>query len=106
MLTSSPIERDCRQEEKRRRYGRGERVTETKKGDFEMKGSTPELINTYWCRPCRAAGIEHEVASVPGPATDQSNWCGAGLPTTFQRCTGCGAQTGPWIDAKYVDGAY
>lgn len=75
-----------------------------KKGNFIMKGYTPELINTYYCEDCKEAGKEHEIIDVPdSPTTSHSHW-GAGVPSHKRRCTGCGAEDGPWVKAEHVGG--
>jgi len=68
-----------------------------KRGDFVMKGTSPGLINTYWCRQCLAAGRRHQVIDLPGPSTDQFAWCGSRVPTVMRKCTKCGGEDGPWI---------
>ena len=70
------------------------------KANFVMKGYTSELVNTYYCKPCKDSGIEHEVIKVPGPHTD------SGIPTTLRRCTGCLAEDGPWVSADHVGGGW
>ena len=77
-----------------------------KRGNFIMKGYTPELINTYWCKECHNQGINHEVVNIIGPQTSSSCQWGAGLPTTMRHCTGCGAEDGPWISSDLVGGGY
>lgn len=48
----------------------------------------------YYCTKCREAGKEHEIIEVPAEPTEY------GVPTHFNRCTGCGDQTGPRVKAK------
>jgi hypothetical protein len=58
---------------------------------FKMKGYTPELINTYECTDCINEGSEHKVEYLPHPDAYE----------TIRKCTGCGAEDGPWIKADY-----
>ncbi len=69
---------------------------------FIMRGWTPKLINTYYCKRCKDAGIEHKVIDIPGPITDDECDFGPGLPTTMRHCTGCSAEDGPWVSAELV----
>jgi hypothetical protein len=77
-----------------------------RRGLFIMKDYTPDLINTYYCVACKKAGREHEVIEVSGPQTDLSSQWGSGVPTTMRRCSGCGAEDGPWVSSKIVGGGW
>lgn len=61
-----------------------------------------QQLNVYDCKDCLEKNIEHEVISVPGEKTDKHSTWGPGLPTTYRKCTACGAKDGPWISAALV----
>ncbi len=64
------------------------------------------IINEYECADCRDAGIQHEVKNVPGPPTTRTSTWGAGIPTTYRECSGCGRKDGPWVSAGIVGGGW
>lgn len=71
-------------------------------GSFYMKGHTPELLNTYYCKHCNHSKIEHEVVSVSDGVTDSMSRWGAGVPTTRRECSNCLRWDGPWVSADLV----
>jgi len=62
------------------------------------------IPTAYNCTHCLAKGVQHEVIDVPGPPTTSSSCWGAGIPTIFKECTGCGDRDGGWVNADFVEG--
>jgi hypothetical protein len=75
-------------------------------GTFVMRGYGPGEINTYDCKDCKAAGIEHRVIEQPHGTTGSTSFWGAGVPATIRVCTGCGRHDGPWVSAEDVGYGY
>jgi len=73
----------------------------TKRVDGEMQ------YNTYDCKHCLKAGIDHEVKTgVPHGYTDRYSHWGEGIPTTRMECSVCGRWCGPWVSADIVGGGW
>ena len=71
----------------------------TNKDRWIRSGMKETTTNMYDCVDCLRSGTPHSIIEVPGPPADGNEHCIKGEPTTINRCTGCGAETGPWVRA-------
>ena len=62
--------------------------------------------NQYFCTVCREEGRDHKIEDVDRGFTDATSTWGAGVPKHVQKCTGCGAERGPWVKAEHVGAGY
>lgn len=82
-------------------------MQEIKKGNFSLnhdRWSASNLGSTnddmYDCTDCVAAEREHKIISIPGPPVQETQRHAVkGETTTKRKCTGCGAEDGPWVPA-------
>jgi hypothetical protein len=75
-----------------------------KKGNFvinhdrweksDMETTTDEM---YDCADCIKSNTPYNIIRIPGPLSTGNVACAKGVPTTKRRCTGCGAEDGPWV---------
>jgi hypothetical protein len=76
------------------------------RGNFRMRGYSPELVNTYDCVDCKETGTPHEIVDSPAGTTGEHSHWGSGFPTTKRTCMGCGRTDGPWVSADLVGGGW
>jgi len=74
-----------------------------KQGFFSLNGSRTKIptdVSMYDCKDCLASGTEHAIIEIAGPLSNGGQTSYVGEATTLHECTGCGAQTGPWVVAQ------
>ncbi len=80
----------------------------TKRGSFSMDWEEAQQgrWNVYRCTDCRSDGRPHQIINVARGRTDACSTWGAGVPAHVRKCTGCGAEDGPWVSANDVGGCW